>query len=125
MPSRSRTADVSSRRSVVGIAARRSASEIVSAALKETGRGVIIGQPTYGKNTVQVWTELVDHGGVRITISRWFTPDHNSVAPDGVQPDVTVAVPDGTPADQDPVLDRAITELTAPAASIPWLRVAA
>jgi carboxyl-terminal processing protease len=97
-----------------------SASEIVAAALKETGRGVIIGQPTYGKNTVQVWTELVDHSGVRITISRWFTPKHNSVAPDGVQPDVTVEVPTGTPPDQDPVLDRAITELTAPAASLLW-----
>ena len=93
-----------------------SASEIVSAALKETGRGVIIGQPTYGKNTVQVWTELVDHSGVRITISRWFTPQHHSVAPDGVQPDITVAVPEGTPPDQDPILDRAITELTVPAA---------
>ena len=93
-----------------------SASEIVSAALKETGRGVLIGQPTYGKNTVQVWTELVDHSGVRITISRWFTPQHHSVAPDGVQPDITVEVPDGTPPDQDPILDRAITELTAPAA---------
>ena len=102
-----------------------SASEIVSAALKETGRGVIIGQPTYGKNTVQVWTELVDHSGVRITISRWFTPDHHSVAPDGVQPDVAVLVPDGTPPDQDPVLDRAITELTTPSASISLLRAAA
>lgn len=102
-----------------------SASEIVAAALKETGRGVIIGQPTYGKNTVQVWTELVDHSGVRITISRWFTPDHHSVAPDGVQPDVAVVVPDGTPPDQDPVLDRAITELTTPAASISPLRAAA
>ena len=102
-----------------------SASEIVAAALKESGRGVLIGQPTFGKNTVQVWTELVDHGGVRITISRWFTPDHNSVAPDGVQPDITVEVPDGTPPDQDPVLERAITELTAPAAVVPWLRTAA
>ena len=102
-----------------------SASEIVAAALKESGRGVIIGEPTYGKNTVQVWTELVDHSGVRITISRWFTPDHNSVAPDGVQPDVVVARPDGTPADQDPVLDRALTELTSPAAFIQGLREAA
>ena len=102
-----------------------SASEIVAAALKETGRGVIIGRPTYGKNTVQVWTELVDHSGVRITISRWFTPDHHSVAPDGVQPDVAVEVPDGTPPDQDPVLDRAITELTTPAASTSLLRAAA
>ena len=102
-----------------------SASEIVAAALKESGRGVLIGQPTFGKNTVQVWTELVDHGGVRITISRWFTPDHHSVAPDGVQPDITVQVPDGTPPDQDPILDRAITELTAPAAVIPGLPAAA
>lgn len=102
-----------------------SASEIVAAAIKETARGVIIGQPTYGKNTVQVWTELVDHSGVRITISRWFTPKHKSVAPDGVQPDISVEVPDGTPPSEDPILDRAITELTAPAASIPRLRAAA
>jgi carboxyl-terminal processing protease len=102
-----------------------SASEIVTAALKETGRGTIIGTPTYGKNTVQVWAPLENEGGVRITISRWFTPDHNSVAPDGVQPDVLVEVPDGTPPDQDPQLDRAVTELTAPAASISWLRAAA
>jgi carboxyl-terminal processing protease len=102
-----------------------SASEIVAAALKESGRGVIIGEPTYGKNTVQVWSDLVDHSGVRITVSRWFTPDHNSVAPDGVQPDITVEVPDGTPPDEDPVLDRAITELSPPAASFPWMRVAA
>ena len=102
-----------------------SASEIVAAALKESGRGVIIGQPTYGKNTVQVWTELVDHSGVRITISRWFTPNHASVAPDGVQPDITVEVPDATPPDEDPVLDRAITELSPPGASIPWMRAAA
>jgi carboxyl-terminal processing protease len=102
-----------------------SASEIVAAAIKERGRGVIVGEPTYGKNTVQVWTELVDHSGVRITISRWFTPDHNTVAPDGVQPDLLVARPDGTPPDEDPILDRAIAELTTPAASVPWLRAAA
>ncbi len=58
-----------------------SASEIVSAALKERGRATIIGQHTYGKNTVQLWDPLDNGGGVRITISRWFTPDHHSVAP--------------------------------------------
>ena len=58
-------------------------------------------QHTYGKNTVQLWDPLDNGGGVRITISRWFTPDHNSVAPDGVQPDIVVNVPDGTPPDQD------------------------
>ena len=88
-----------------------SASEIVAAALDETDRAEIIGEPSYGKNTVQVWDQLVNGGGVRITISRWFTPNHNSVAPDGIQPDIVVAVPEGTPPDQDPVLDRALQYL--------------
>ena len=69
-----------------------SASEIVAAALKESGRGVIIGEPTYGKNTVQIWTELVDHSGVRITISRWFTPDHKLGGPGRGAVDVIVAL---------------------------------
>ena len=88
-----------------------SASEIVAAALLEHGRATLIGEPTFGKNTVQIWDELVNGGGVRITISRWFTPDHNSVAPDGVQPDITVAIPEGTPPDEDPVLDEALAYL--------------
>lgn len=88
-----------------------SASEIVGAALQENDRAEVIGEPSYGKNTVQVWDQLVNGGGVRITISRWFTPDHNSVAPDGIQPDIVVAIPDGTPAAQDPQLDRAIEYL--------------
>lgn len=89
-----------------------SASEIVSAALKERGRATIVGQPTYGKNTVQLWEDLDNGGGVRITISRWFTPDHNSVAPDGVQPDVTVEVPDGTPPERDLYVEKALEILT-------------
>jgi carboxyl-terminal processing protease len=89
-----------------------SASEIVSAALQERGRATIIGQHSYGKNTVQLWDPLSNGGGVRITISRWFTPDHNSVAPDGVQPDVVVDVPDGTPSDRDLFLERAIQYIT-------------
>jgi carboxyl-terminal processing protease len=89
-----------------------SASEIVAGALKDHGRGTIIGQPTYGKNTVQLWEQLDNGGGVRITISRWFTPDHHSVAPDGVQPDVTVDVPPETPPEEDLYVERALQILS-------------
>ncbi len=85
-----------------------SASEIVAAALQESGRATIIGEPTFGKNTVQVWGRLENEGGVRITISRWFTPQHNSVAPDGIQPDVPAARRAETPPERDPVLEAAL-----------------
>jgi carboxyl-terminal processing protease len=89
-----------------------SASEIVAAALQDSGRGTIVGQPTYGKNTVQVWSELENGAGVRITVSRWFTPEHDSVAPDGIQPDELVDVPDGTPPEQDLFVERALEILS-------------
>jgi len=85
-----------------------SASEIVAAALQETGRATIVGQPTFGKNTVQIWNDLPNGGGLRLTTDRWFTPNHNSVAPDGVQPDVMVDAPEDPLSDADPQLDRAL-----------------
>jgi carboxyl-terminal processing protease len=88
-----------------------SASEIVAAALQERGRATLVGEPTFGKNTVQVWGRLENEGGVRITISRWFTPDHNSVAPDGIQPDIAAAPTAETPAEDDPILDAALEYL--------------
>jgi carboxyl-terminal processing protease len=85
-----------------------SASEIVAAALQEHDRATLIGEPTFGKNTVQVWGRLENEGGVRITISRWFTPEHNSVAPDGIQPDIDAARTAETPPEEDPALDAAL-----------------
>ncbi|MGQ0609004.1 MAG: S41 family peptidase [Chloroflexota bacterium] len=88
-----------------------SASEIVAAALQEAGRATLIGEPSFGKNTVQVWGRLENDGGVRITISRWFTPEHNSVAPDGLQPDIEAARTADTPPEVDPALDAALAFL--------------
>jgi carboxyl-terminal processing protease len=85
-----------------------SASEIVGAALQEHGRATMVGEPTFGKNTVQIWNNLPNGGGLRLTTDRWFTPEHNSVAPDGVQPDVEVAAPEDPSSDDDPQLDRAL-----------------
>lgn len=88
-----------------------SASEIVAAALDESDRATLVGEPSFGKNTVQVWSRLENEGGVRITISRWFTPGHNSVAPDGVQPDIPAARTAETPPGEDPALDAALAYL--------------
>ncbi len=85
-----------------------SASEIVAGALQDTGRATILGEPTFGKNTVQIWNDLPNGGGLRITTDRWFTPDHNSAAPDGITPDVLVPSPADPTGDEDPQLDRAL-----------------
>ncbi len=89
-----------------------SASEIVAGALKETGRATIVGQPTFGKNTVQIWNDLPNGGGLRITTDRWFTPGHNSAAPDGIAPDVVVAPAENPGGEEDPQLDRAVELLS-------------
>ena len=88
-----------------------SASEIVAAALQESGRATLVGTPTFGKNTVQIWHDLPNGSGLRLTTDRWFTPGHDSVAPDGVQPDVVVEAPEDPASEDDPQLDRALEAL--------------
>lgn len=70
-----------------------SASELMAGALQDRGRATIIGMPTFGKGSVQTWRRLSNEGGVRITISRWYTPAGYSVEPDGIQPDEIVEFP--------------------------------
>jgi carboxyl-terminal processing protease len=85
-----------------------SASEIVAGALKEHGRATLVGVATFGKNTVQIWNDLPNGGGLRLTTDRWFTPEHNSAAPNGIAPDEVVAGPEDPASDEDPQLDRAV-----------------
>jgi len=51
-----------------------SASEIVSGAIQDHDRGLVVGQRTFGKGLVQQQYELVDESNIRVTISRYLTP---------------------------------------------------
>ncbi|RMF79323.1 MAG: S41 family peptidase [Chloroflexi bacterium] len=90
-----------------------SASELVAGALQDTGRATIIGETTLGKGTVQTWRNLVNGGGVRLTIARWLTPNRRWIHGDGVTPDVIVEWTPETGSDEfDPQIDAAIEFLT-------------
>lgn len=87
-----------------------SASEIVAGAIQDHDRGVLVGEKSFGKGSVQNWVELDnDQGAVRVTIARWHTPDDRLIHEIGLSPDVEVPPPsDEMPEDSDPQLDRAI-----------------
>jgi len=76
-----------------------SAAEIVSAALKDHGRALLIGHRTYGKGTVQTVIPLEYGGAVKLTTSRYFTPSGGSVQGKGILPDIVEKSPEQQPAD--------------------------
>jgi carboxyl-terminal processing protease len=68
-----------------------SASEIVSGALKDHKRAIILGERTYGKGSVQSIVPLKNGGGIRLTISKYYLPSGKSISEVGVLPDIFVA----------------------------------
>ncbi|MDH3308628.1 MAG: S41 family peptidase [Acidimicrobiia bacterium] len=71
-----------------------SASEVVAGALQDAGRATLVGENSFGKNTVQRQFGLSNGGALKITIARWVTPDGNDYGKNGVTPDVIVELPD-------------------------------
>jgi len=67
-----------------------SASEIVSGAIQDSGRGKILGQKTFGKGVVQQVFNLSDGSGVAITTSEYYTPNKRSINHIGIEPDILV-----------------------------------
>ncbi|MBI1274878.1 PDZ domain-containing protein [bacterium] len=67
-----------------------SASEIVSGALQDHKRAVIMGTKSFGKGSVQTVIPIPNHGAIRLTTSRYYTPSGRSIQAEGIQPDIIV-----------------------------------
>ncbi len=67
-----------------------SASEIVSGALQDHKRAVIIGENTFGKGSVQVILPITEEEAIKLTIARYYLPSGRTIQAVGVKPDVEV-----------------------------------
>lgn len=70
-----------------------SASEILSGALQDDKRAVLIGQKTFGKGLVQTVHPLSDGSGVAITTNKYLTPAGHDIHKKGIEPDIKVELP--------------------------------
>jgi len=68
-----------------------SASEIVSGALQDHKRAVLVGQNTFGKGSVQVVLPITDKEAIKLTIARYYLPSGRTIQAVGVKPDIEVA----------------------------------
>jgi len=67
-----------------------SAAEMFAAAMQDRNRGVVIGERTYGKGSVQDFVELKDGSRLEITVALYLTPAGRSIEGVGVTPDLVV-----------------------------------
>jgi carboxyl-terminal processing protease len=71
-----------------------SASEILSGALQDNKRAVLVGSQTFGKGLVQSVRPLEDGSGLAVTIAKYHTPSGKDINKNGIAPDVTVELTD-------------------------------
>jgi carboxyl-terminal processing protease len=87
-----------------------SAAEIVAGAIQARGRGILVGQQTYGKGSIQSIFTLADQSSIHVTVALWFTPDGSPLDSIGLTPDISM-IPDENGRDVE--LGEAIRQLRA------------
>lgn len=87
-----------------------SASEIVAGAIRDHKRGVLVGETSFGKGTIQQAEDLGGGAGLHVTVAKWLTPNGIWVHKEGLKPDFEVA-PDTKDPSHDAQLEKAIETL--------------
>ncbi len=92
-----------------------SGSEIVAGAILDNKRGIILGEKTFGKGSVQTVVPLSDGSAVRLTTSKYFTPSGRSIHNEGIAPDILVEYVEPSPpqtagSEQPDVFEKLIEE---------------
>jgi len=83
-----------------------SASEIVAGAIQDNKRGLVVGQKTYGKASVQTVMGLKDGSALRLTTASYLTPDGNIIRDHGIIPDIVVEKEAGKPAVEEDLFEK-------------------
>ena len=74
-----------------------SASEIVTGALQDHRRAIVVGEKSFGKGSVQTVMPVTSDSAIRLTTARYYTPSGRSIQALGIQPDILVAQPAPVP----------------------------
>ncbi|MDH4379001.1 MAG: S41 family peptidase [Vampirovibrionales bacterium] len=86
-----------------------SASEILSGALRDNNRAILVGQTSFGKGLVQEINQLPGGSGVNLTTQRYLTPNDTDINKTGIVPDIAVAIAqEDIAAKKDKQLDTAV-----------------
>ena len=89
-----------------------SASEIVSGAIQDRKRAILLGDTTFGKGSVQSVHELSDKSSIHVTIAEWLTPTKRQISGKGLTPDIAIPIsPDDQKAGNDTQLQEALKYL--------------